>query len=86
MICRFCSQWNRDTAARCTFCNNHRDAEDDATCGDLLPPAPTKPTPAPAQHLTPPGQGTSILPESFEGRAVLVFIVGAVLLLILYNL
>ena len=31
MICRFCSQWNPESAVRCSFCNNRTDATEDAT-------------------------------------------------------
>ena len=31
MICRFCAQWNPDSASRCSFCDNAADAAEDTT-------------------------------------------------------
>jgi hypothetical protein len=36
LICRFCSQWNPERAARCCFCQNRLDAAEDRTASGRL--------------------------------------------------
>jgi len=60
--CRYCGQWNPDTALRCSFCANAKDALEDATVQPRrsqvhsaearIPAPPPGPLPSPLQ----PGQ------------------------------